>query len=721
MITPIGHRRRNRLRLNQPSRGPGSESAGYHYGATPKNPAPTKTPIVAAPPNERAVAPAGHYAGAQTEFNRAVGTYPLGTVQVAPLVNPTPSLTAQGLLASLPELGTPPAATGLTPFQEALEKLGGVAAHPGSSLIKGFSDAITPAKTASPTFPVAQHHQGDGLAVGAPAALVRDFRHAYHQSDQTATPKQKAEVAAAKVYAERHPELQQTPEGITPNNPRYEAVAAIMNQQAPASSVAGVQNLLNRVRGRGPTTPNPLDPLGPKTVGNATQAELQRFGAEGRLGLTRKGKLLTPPVRHSLLDLHKARAAVRNSRTLPTVRPGGGQHSEAEWATIIKEEGDKLGLHLTPQEIADGVGTIWAESGGTTDNTAQIAKIGPSAAHIGAWAEEEPGFGTEQERLDPRASTRLALENFAANGRSFDPGWWHWQQIQGENETGQERAAQYLPIAQQVAQGGTGSPQAIKALQAAKAQVRAHGINPTPFNGDVTGGGAEYTTVRADAKGMVQWLNSALGVQEGSPQQQHWASKLGLGSSEPWCANLVSNGLLRRGFSPDELPENPNNTGTPGFEQWGQEGKYATVVKGGLADAKPGDILTFSGAHTATYIGNGEMISGNFSNEVEKTPVSAGPAPLSMVIRPHYKGGNVKVKDSQITGSDAESALGATGGGTPGGSSEGGAGVATNQALPEAIPLQLPSFAATPVFSEIAPPDLEGSSELLRLLTEPRL
>lgn len=171
----------------------------------------------------------------------------------------------------------------------------------------------------------------------------------------------------------------------------------------------------------------------------------------------------------------------------------------------------------------------------------------------------------------------------------------------------------------------------------------AHYPNGIPTNlvsgkgGDVVQGRNKNVYVRADAKGMVQWAKANLGTQEGSAKQLKWASREGLGSSEPWCANFVSNGLARRGVTP---PANPN--ATESYEIWGREGKYASVVPG-LSKAKPGDVLAFSGEHTALYVGNGEMISGNFSNEVERTPVSAH-ANLSMIIRPKYKGGKVRMK-----------------------------------------------------------------------------
>jgi hypothetical protein len=141
--------------------------------------------------------------------------------------------------------------------------------------------------------------------------------------------------------------------------------------------------------------------------------------------------------------------------------------------------------------------------------------------------------------------------------------------------------------------------------------------------------------VRADAKGMVKWAESVEGETEGSAKTVRWGAEFGLNPvSQPWCANFVSNGLARRGIT--NLPSNPNYV--PSYEsEWAE---YA--VPGGLAKAKPGDLVTFSGAHIGIFVGNGEMISGNSSDAVSRTPVGEP----SMVIRPPYKGGFVKVKES---------------------------------------------------------------------------
>lgn len=74
--THLGAARRNRFTTFEARRPAGSESAGYHYDATPSHPAPTRTPTVAPPPSEAATSPAGDYAGASHEYHQAVTALP---------------------------------------------------------------------------------------------------------------------------------------------------------------------------------------------------------------------------------------------------------------------------------------------------------------------------------------------------------------------------------------------------------------------------------------------------------------------------------------------------------------------------------------------------------------------------------------------------------------------------------------------------------------------
>lgn len=397
---------------------------------------------------------------------------------------------------------------------------------------------------------------------------------------------------------------------------------------------------------------DPRDPLGKKTLGIVSAAQLARAQRAGTLRVSKKGILSTAKGRaivRNVIAAHKAFIASRGFGPVKT----SGQLTPEEIATLLVEEGRKQHANLTVDEIAEGVGVAMAETGGESSEQRQLETLSPSAAHVGLFAEEEGGgFGSLKERLEPRSATAGAISRFLADDRSWNPAWVHWQEIQGENETGADRAPQYVPIAQQLIHGGHPDPQAAANLQRAKQQARAAGINPTPWQGDVAGGGKHFTWVRADAKGMLDWAESAVGTPEGTPRAERWGAKFGLNTvTQPWCANWVANGLLRRGFSAEELPPNPNFSGDEGtgFEHWAREGKYATDLGADISKAKPGDLLAFSEQHIGLYIGNGEMISGNFGDEVSRDPISAESAPLSMVIRPKYKGGKVKVADAQVT------------------------------------------------------------------------
>lgn len=134
-----------------------------------------------------------------------------------------------------------------------------------------------------------------------------------------------------------------------------------------------------------------------------------------------------------------------------------GTLSPAEWAQIIAEEARALHIKMTPKEIAEGVGIISYESSFNADNLVQ----GPSG-HIGAWS-ESPDFGGTKERLDPRASTRAAIKNWASSGKSWWPAWGRWQAEQRpDGQAGSSQWKKYLGFAEHAlgagASGGTASP-----------------------------------------------------------------------------------------------------------------------------------------------------------------------------------------------------------------------------------------------------------------------
>lgn len=435
------------------------------------------------------------------------------------------------------------------------------------------------------------------------------------------------------------------------------------------------------------------DPLGKKTLGKVTAAQLAHAAREGTLRIGKHGVLTTPGGRGDLSAVAKARQQVAKSgpnlQALHAAYPELSIPVLKSYADAARRTGvpPQLLAGIEEQESSYGQSTLpGVHSGQNFAGAAGPFQIGNGTGASGdAWqtvAEELWGDKAGQHSPYNQHDAALVAGQYLTHtygSATKDPATWK-AAAESYNHAGWygEKAVQVADEHAKLAKLGLPpNPTAQETLKVAVANARADGINPTPWNGDVIGGGGKYVYVRADAQGMVNWLESALGTQEGSARQQHWATKLALGLSEPWCANLASNGLLRRGFKASELPANPNYTGS--YEEWGKEGKYATDLGTDLAKAKPGDVLAFSAAHTATYVGNGEMISGNFGNEVMRTPVSDGPAPLSMIIRPHYKGGRVKVKAGSLPGSSSTATFGSGGEtgttGTPtgvGGESAGG-------------------------------------------------
>jgi len=112
----------------------------------------------------------------------------------------------------------------------------------------------------------------------------------------------------------------------------------------------------------------------------------------------------------------------------------GTSLSRRGWAELIAEEAHELGLRITPRQLAEGLGVREAE--GFTDE----------GEHIGPWEEEESGFGSRAERLDYRTSTRLALERWSADGKSWWPAWGRWEKPETEG-AGPTRYKRHLALA----------------------------------------------------------------------------------------------------------------------------------------------------------------------------------------------------------------------------------------------------------------------------------
>lgn len=448
-----------------------------------------------------------------------------------------------------------------------------------------------------------------------------------------------------------------------------------------------------------------VDPLGPKTVGDVSAEELARATQDGTLKINARGRITTPEVRDALVNLKEAqRQAGPNVAQLAQQFPELTAPKIRALLAAERRTGTPAPLLASINGIESDFGRSTlpgVHSGQNPWGAAGPFQIGNGTGAAGdSWsqvAEELWGEQADQHDVHNYRDAALGagqyLQTFPSRPATKDPSTWHDAAFSYNHADwyaddvvagAEERLGLKAPAA---------SPQAQQALRVAKQQARAEGINPTPFNGDVEGGGVDTVTIRADAKGMVDWAESAIGTQEGSAKAERWGSRFALNTvSQPWCANFVSNGLARRGIT--DLPSNPNYVPTY-EEEWG---KYA--VPGGLTNAKPGDLLTFSGRHIGIYVGGGEMVSGNSSDEVNRTPIDSD---LSMVIRPPYKGGKITVKETAgVPGSTASSALGgatmASSGAAAAAGGVGAAGGGLSGARPAVALTQLASpLAAGPV------------------------
>ncbi len=126
------------------------------------------------------------------------------------------------------------------------------------------------------------------------------------------------------------------------------------------------------------------------------------------------------------------------------------------------------------------------------------------------------------------------------------------------------------------------------------------------------------------AERFVKIAESQKGVQEGSAEQAQFASAAGISAAQAWCAAFVTWALKRAGIT--GLPADPASVSS--WESWAG-GKHIES----LSKARIGDLLAFNGEHIGIYLGNGKMISGNWSNEVAIAPVSEETEPLTAIIR----------------------------------------------------------------------------------------
>lgn len=139
-----------------------------------------------------------------------------------------------------------------------------------------------------------------------------------------------------------------------------------------------------------------------------------------------------------------------------------------------------------------------------------------------------------------------------------------------------------------------------------------------------TEGGPAVKGASRSAEGLVKVAESQKGVQEGSAEQAQFASAAGISAAQAWCAAFVTWSLKRIGIT--NLPSDP--AAVSSWESWGGGEKIASLAK-----AVPGDLIAFNGEHIGIYLGGGQMISGNWSNEVAIAPVSEETEPITAIIR----------------------------------------------------------------------------------------
>lgn len=380
-----------------------------------------------------------------------------------------------------------------------------------------------------------------------------------------------------------------------------------------------------------------------KTVGNPTRQQLIAAGKAGTLTVNHKGKILTPEVRKAGKELRRA-----YSRAKPTIEgfASKDQQQFAEWFSHYTKIPPKLAGEWVKQEGggwgSDGVSggqageQNWLGVGYPGQTTPMSESkyfngVSPkqAAKNTALWIEGKIGHEYSY-RAAPSIQVigKMAKEGAPESAlRSY---------IEGPSAWGTGAISQSGIVVREP------KGNAAKALRVAKRNARAVGLNPTPFNGDVERGQGKTVTVRADAKGMVNWASSAVGTPEGSPRQLRYNAKAGISASEPWCAAFIASGLERRGVTP---PANPAYSGSYLDPSW----KGGKQIGADLSKAKPGDLVVYgSSDHIALYVGNGEVIAGNYGDEVARYKSSEDSRGIQGIVRPKYRGGKIQIHESTV-------------------------------------------------------------------------
>lgn len=152
-------------------------------------------------------------------------------------------------------------------------------------------------------------------------------------------------------------------------------------------------------------------------------------------------------------------------------------------------------------------------------------------------------------------------------------------------------------------------------------------------NSGSTSSGANNTAAGGTVSHAIQWAEGVIGVSGGSGKVARWDAAIGAAPGIPWCSAFVSAVLRHAGIK--NLPPDPAYSGA--WLNW----SGGTNIGTSLARAKPGDLLIFDWGdggitdHVAYYVGHGQMISGNDSNDaVGKSSVPTGN--IVGIVRPKY-------------------------------------------------------------------------------------
>jgi hypothetical protein len=354
---------------------------------------------------------------------------------------------------------------------------------------------------------------------------------------------------------------------------------------------------------------------GEKTAGAPTLRELNRASKSGTLKTNRAGYLTTPAVRQATKALEAAASAAQRTTGIQ----GPLAPEQKRFVRGVAKHTGESPRAVAAQALAEQSGP--AATGYEESGEHNYLNIGPGYH-----------FGSNREAVRETSKLLNTSPNYAGIRAS-----------RGKSPLAQVRAIGASPwgTVQSTMEGTLPqvsvkrNPKAVKRLEAARAKAKSLGLHSAAPDIEPSKDG-HYVFVRADAGAAVKWAQHALGTAEGSSKQVRWAGEQGLSTTQPWCANFVSADLKRHGVP---LPPNPNYV--PSYEsEWNGGRNIGTD----LSKAKPGDLIAYSGEHIGIYKGGGKVISGNYGNEVAESGASDGPAPVSAILRPNYKGGKIKLK-----------------------------------------------------------------------------